>query len=201
MKRSVWFLAGLGSSDLLKSAALLGLIMLTLAGCATNTTRVTTTKVSTAAIDALPGDRLIVPGSRVGPIPIGGTIDYAEMLLGPGQRVVWDTNPGYPNNHHYKGRYWSRYGVAAYYNPGDGLARITFIDVFSPAWRTAVGVHFGMPYYEAITLMPLSKYSALQPHCFPTYCWGGYMSGMSLQSKSRTGPIISVLVYNPNFPL
>ena len=158
-------------------------------------------KVSTAAIGGLPGDRMIVPGSRVGPIQIGETIDDAVRVFGPGQIVTWNTNPGYPNNHHYKGRLWSRYGLAAYYNPGDGFARIAFISVFSSVWRTAEGTYFGMPYNEALPLMTLSQYSALQPHCFPTYCWAQDVSGMSIQSPSRTGPISSLLVNEPNFTL
>ncbi|MHB1955015.1 MAG: hypothetical protein ACYCOU_14860 [Sulfobacillus sp.] len=200
MKETAFIPGRLASSNPIKNVAMIGFVLWGLAGCATTTSGITTAPERHAAIDRLPGDRLIVPGQRVGLIQIGETIDDAVRLLGPAQTASWNTNPGYPNNHYYKGRSWPQYGLIAYYNPSDGFARIIAIFVLSSRWKTVEGLHYGMPYNEALSRITLPQQSAFQPYCHSAYCWAQDVNGgMMVQSNSRTGPITVLRISAPGF--
>jgi len=199
MKKIAFVPGSLALSNPIRKVAMIGFVILALAGCAATTSGITNTSESNAAIDRLPGDRLIVPGLRVGPIQIGESIDDAVRLLGPGQTASWNTNPGYPNNHYYKGRYWPQYGLIAYYNPSGGFARIIAILVSSSRWKTVGGLHYGIPYNKALSLMTLPQQSGFQPYCYPAYCWAQDVNGMMVQSNSRTGPITVLRINAPDF--
>ncbi len=187
----------------LAKAALIGLAMAALAGCATEAPYMPPNDV---AIDKLPGDRLIVLGLRVGPIRLGESIDDAKGLLGPGTKVTWNTSPGSPNNHFYKGRSWPQYGLAAYYIPSDAYGSIEFIMVSSPKWTTPNGVHFGMPFNEALALVT----PQYPPNCGDLadgehYCLAMAIGGLMIQADSysngRTAPIRWLRVDAPGFTM
>src|ERR1700674_3491412 len=87
--------------------------------------------VDNVAIDKLPGDRLVVPGTRVGQIYLGQSIDEVVNRLGPPDSAGTGgfTRGGARVACIWKG--W-RYGVSVSYRSDDARARISAIWVESP---------------------------------------------------------------------
>lgn len=177
----------------------MGVLLGSVAGCATSTPG---PAVNPIAIEHLSGGTLIIPGQSVGPIAFGQSIDDVARLLGPGEVVTWNTSPGYPNNHYYKGRFWGQYGLAAYYNPTDAYGRVEFITISAPEWRTPSGLHFGMPFNEALLLInPQYPPQCRDQSGLGHYCLAQDASGIVIQSQSRTGPIQFLRLTAPGFSL
>ena len=179
---------------------LVGVLLGSVAGCAT--TGASAPAANPLAISRLPGGMLILPGQGVGPIRFGESIDDAVRLLGPGAVVTWNTSPGYPNNHFYKGRSWGQYGLAAYYNPADAYGRVEFVEISAAAWHTPNGLYFGMPFNEALRLIN----PQYPPQCSDQsgvghYCLALDASGIVIQSQSRTGPLQFLRITAPGFSL
>ncbi|MCB1953481.1 hypothetical protein [Denitromonas sp.] len=96
-----------------------------------------------------PSDRLIVPGERIGPLRLAGTIADIEKLFGPG--TVGEGSPDFVLLR------WESSGLWVEFNPVTG--NVVWISVNmseSYPWSghaTPEGVQLGMPQLDLVTLM------------------------------------------------
>lgn len=144
-------------------------------------------------------DHLIVPGERIGPVPLGGLVSAAVQHLGEPDRVDRST---------YRGPGYDADEVYYYYN--DDCMRFTWIDkgvnpriedgwrginVSCPKWHTAGGIHVGSSIRAAA--------ASLGTYCAKDEGDGGLDSflvagnGIWFWSKDRNSPVseISVVPY------
>jgi hypothetical protein len=152
--------------------------------------------VDNAAIDKLPGDRLVVPGRRVGQIYLGQSIDEVVNRLGPpdsaGTKVYkWGNGDV---DCIWKG--W-RHGISVSYRADDARARISAIWVESPKWRTATDLGIDTPFKYA-----LDKINETTVKGYGTYCDGACITfdsdGLELNAASRDSTLRTMVVYDPD---
>lgn len=178
----------------------LGLPAALLGGCATqNGARVA---VDSAAIDQLAGDRLIVPGQRVGLMSIGESIDDVIAAIGApddtGTLTITHGQPGLQEV--YQKRIWGRYGLSAFYPESDVYGRIVAIAVFSPIWKTSSGINSSMSFGQAVQGLPLlpgpegSSCSIAGEYIAPAQCFAVSSNGILLRSVNRDSVPFSFLV-------
>jgi hypothetical protein len=174
----------------------------TLAGCAAHLI-----PVDDAAIDRLPGDKLIVPGERVGPFRLYATVDETVLKNGP-----WDyaarfvLNPWTLAQRDFERRTWRRYGISVYYSEHDPRAQVLGIFVFSPKWRTASGVAIGSVFRDALGGIRQTTVSGFIAQCseasaeYPAQCNAYDVGGMKISTFDKRlsdAPITDLWVFAP----
>jgi hypothetical protein len=154
--------------------------------------------VDNAAIDKLPGDRLVVPGTRVGQIYLGQSIDEVVNKLGPPDSAGTGgfTRGGSRVDCIWKG--W-RYGVSVSYRTDDARARISAIWVESPKWRTVKDVGIDTPFKDALNKINESIDIRYRTFCSSSDgCLTNDADGLKLEAKNRDSTLHILLVYNPD---
>jgi len=151
-----------------------------------------------AAIDKLPGDRLVVPGTRVGQIYLGQSIDEVVKRLGPpdsgGTKVLtWGSEQRLDCI--WKG--W-RYGVSVSYRSDDARARVNAIWVESPKWRTAADVGIDTPFKYALDKIKESTVRGYTTYCESYGCGTNDSNGLRLDARTRDSALHIMVVYDPD---
>lgn len=192
--------------------ALLSLSVGAVAGCASHPVPVPTDDtplipIDDAAIDRLPGDKLIVPGQRVGPFHLYATVEELLAQLGPfDYAAAFTLNPDTRYERDFQRRTWRRYGISVYFAPTDLRPQIRAIFVFSPKWRTASGVGIGMLFRDAIDRIRGTLIAGYVAQCssasqdFPAQCNAYDVDGMKVSTfdeKLRDGPLTDLWIFAP----
>ncbi len=153
---------------------------------------------------ALPGDRLIVPGQRVGPIQIWDTVDHAETILGPPEFTTPFSSCSNGTNYcvYFYKYVWSKYGLIVYASQSDPRLKIFEIDVYNHAtsWETASGVSLATAFKFAIDHITETISPAYATMCFNTGFCGAYDSdGMHIGAFGRDAALNEIQIYDARF--
>jgi hypothetical protein len=176
-------------------ATTLCLALSILAGCAD--------VIDTAAIDKLPGDRLIAPGERVGPISLWSTIDNAEAVLGQPAWMLPHKSCWGDDCYNFNKYGWPQYGLTLFVSQSDPHAKISQINVWNGAtqWHTASGVSTATPFKQALDRINESIDIRYRSFCDNGGCAGYDADGMWIRSDNRNGPLTDLAIYDADWSM
>lgn len=152
-----------------------------------------------SAIAQLPGDRLVVPGQRVGPVYLNESIDNIEKTLGQPDGVYLDTMvfTGTTSERDFHKYRWGRFGLSVDVADQDPYATARWIYIYSPAWRTANNVGSDTLFKDALYQIVPSQQPGYQPLC-ETQCFAFDVRGLEIGSTDRYSPLdIAFNIYSP----